>query len=75
MKIKFKRQLAFDADLCFAYECPLTSELTLLKLPVAFVMAEILTEGSILKKIQTELESKYSEKVELEEIYNPILNK
>jgi hypothetical protein len=51
-----------------AYECPLTSELTLLKLPVASVMAEILSEGSILKKIQTELEAKYGEKVKLEEI-------
>jgi hypothetical protein len=35
-----------------AYECPLTSELTLLKLPVASVMAEILSEGSILKKFK-----------------------
>jgi hypothetical protein len=72
MKIKLKRQLAFDADLCLAYECPLTSEQTLLKLPVASVMAEILSGGSVLKKIQTELEAKYGEKVELEEINNPI---
>jgi hypothetical protein len=66
MKIKLKRQLAFDADICFAYECPLTSEQTLLKLPVASVMAETLSGGLVLKKIQTDLESKYGEEVELE---------
>jgi hypothetical protein len=75
MKIKFKRQLAFDANICFAYECPLTSELALLKLPVASVMAETLSGGSVLKKIQADLETKCGEKVELEEIHNPILNK
>jgi hypothetical protein len=34
-------------------ECPLTSELTLLKLPVASIMSDILTKGSVLKNLKT----------------------
>jgi hypothetical protein len=77
LKIKFiKTQPTygynFGTNIWFYYECPITLKQTLLfVLPVT----STLWEDSVLEEVKNNLEAKYGEEIELEEIHNPILNK